>query len=101
MINYLDLSEWIDKEQTMADSVSLVRLRQIVENLENDNSIGIESIRCWSPHEKTITIMEDSLDADKAPIDLCFIDIDAVETMYLALASILKHHYTKGLERLK
>jgi hypothetical protein len=101
MINYLDLVQWIDSEQTMADSVSLVRLRQIVENLEGDNSIGIESIRCWSPKEKTITIMEDSFDLDQPPIDLCFIDIDAVETMYLALGSILKHHYTEGLEKLK
>ena len=102
MISYTDLMMFLDSEQQKSDLVSISKLKEVIESLEGDGSIGIECVRSWHPEQKSVTIFEDDLfEEDRPPIELCFINTDAVETMYLALASILRHHYTKGLENLK
>lgn len=101
MISYIDLNMYLDAEQLKGDSISIIRLRQVIESLENDNVLCIDKVVAWQPQEKSITITEDDLFEDQPPIELGFVNIDAVETMHTALESILKHHYTKGLEKLK
>ena len=102
MISYTDIMMFLDSEQQKSDLVSIAKLKEIIESLEGDGSFGIECVRSWHPEQKSVTIFEDGLfDDDRPPIELCFINTDAVETMYLALASILRHHYSAGLEKLK
>ena len=102
MISYTDIMMFLNCEQEKSDLVSINKLKEVIESLEGDGSIGIECVRSWHPEQKSITIFEDDLfEEDRPPIELCFINIDAVETMYLALASILRHHYSAGLDKLK
>jgi hypothetical protein len=93
---------FLDFEQGKSDVVSIAKLKEVIENLQGDGSIGVDSVISWHPERKSVLISEDDLcGEDQPPIELCFTNISSVETMYLALSSMLRHHYTAGLEKLK
>ena len=98
MISYDEIILWLDAEQSRADSVSIERLREVLNKFDDQDGIGIESVRCWQPDERSVTLDVSAISDES--VDIVFTTTDSMETMYLALGSMLRHHYSKQLEKL-
>ena len=104
MISLIDALMWCEENKQHNDRkmVSIEMVENMLKAMDEGGTIGIDSVSSWHPVHKSVVVFGDDItDEEQPPIELFFTNINAAETMYLALSSILRHHYTAGLEKLK
>ena len=108
MISLMEALMWLEGKKSENDGRKTIDISDVefmLNACDQDAVVSVDTIVMWHPEERFIRVVEENYNEDIEPedkyVDIHFNSIDAMETMHLALGSLLKKHYETSLAKLK
>ena len=98
---------WLEGKKSENDgrkTIDISDVELMLNCFDKDAEISVDTIVMWHPEERFIRVVEENYNEDLDPedkyVDIHFNTIDAMETMHLALGSLLRRHYENQLDKM-
>ena len=108
MISLMEALMWLEGKKSENDGSKKIDISDVefmLNACDQDAVVSVDTIVMWHPEERYIRVVEENYNEDIEPehkyVDIHFNTIDAMETMHLALGSLLRRHYETQLDKMK
>ena len=111
MIDLMEAIIWLEgikANNPESKQMDISDVELMLYRFDQDAEVTIEDVVMWHPEERYIRVKSEHLnefnedeDEEIKTIELHFNSTDAMETMHLALGSLLRRHYETQLDKMK